>query len=89
MVGKQITIKQGLALDLNETERNLTRKCLIYNAMRDFFIANRAAIKHSSHAYETAREERIVFSTLAFSNCNHKFSREGTAGGKWRCTFVL
>jgi hypothetical protein len=33
---EQITTKQGLALDLNETKRNLTRKCLIYNAIRDF-----------------------------------------------------
>lgn len=32
---------------LNETMRNLTRKCLIYEAMRDF-IGNEAAVKQSS-----------------------------------------
>lgn len=67
---------------MNETKRNLTRKCLIYNAMREFSSGNSAAIKYSGCAYGAAREERIVFSTLAFSNCNHKFSPGRTAGGE-------
>jgi hypothetical protein len=77
-MARGITTKQRLALDLNETKRNLTRKCLIYNRSRDFG----AAIKYSLHMKQ--REgERIVFSTLASSpDCNHKFSPERAAGGE-------
>lgn len=73
---KVITKSSSRTVDLNETKHNLTRKCLSYNATRDF-IGNGAAIKHSFHAYETAWKQRKDFvSPLCYFCCNHKFSPE-------------
>lgn len=76
MEAKQITTKQGLVLDLNETKRNLTRKCLIYNCLWRLLHWHRSCYKTlSSCIWNSSRRKDCVFH-FSFSDCNHKFSPE-------------